>query len=59
MIFRGKIYTYSKTPNICRNNISNGSNHLGTAFVFTFHHTDADRDAIGYVGDLKTIAPGV
>ena len=30
MIFRSKIYTYSKTPNICRNNISNGSNHLGS-----------------------------
>jgi hypothetical protein len=45
MIFRSKIYTYSKTPNICRNNISNGSNHLGTRFCLYVHHTDADRDA--------------
>jgi hypothetical protein len=29
MIFRSKIYTFSKTPNICRNNISNGSNPHG------------------------------
>jgi hypothetical protein len=44
MIFRSKIYTYSKTPNICRNNISNGSNHLGTRFCLYVHHTDADRE---------------
>ena len=40
MIFRSKIYTYSKTPNICRNNISNGSNH---------YTLDRYRRAAGYV----------